>query len=454
MDFEEIILHQRQFFAAHSTKDIDFRKQQLRKLKALLQANESALYNAIYKDFAKSEFDTYATELGLIYAEIDYFIKHLRGLSKPKRIRTNIANLIGSSKIYKEPLGVCLIVGAWNYPYQLTLLPMITAMAAGNTCVVKPSDLATNSSAAIAKLINENFPPAYLHVVEADLAQTTELLKNRFDKIFFTGSTRVGKIYHQAAAQHLTPITLELGGKSPAIVTKHANLQIAAKRIVWGKFINAGQTCIAPDYVYVHEDVKEQFLQHIKEYLDSFDYKEDSAHYTRIINEKHFDRLTNLIDSSEVVYGGRTLRDKRFIAPTVLDNITWNDSIMEEEIFGPLLPVLSFKSIDDTFHEITSREKPLAAYLFSDDKSEQHAFLNNVSFGGGCINDTLMHISNKNLPFGGVGNSGMGNYHSKYGFDAFSHSKAILKRAIWGEPNLKYPPYTNNKLNWIKRLLG
>jgi len=266
MDFEEIILHQRQFFAAHSTKDIDFRKQQLRKLKALLQANESALYNAIYKDFAKSEFDTYATELGLIYAEIDYFIKHLRGLSKPKRIRTNIANLIGSSKIYKEPLGVCLIVGAWNYPYQLTLLPMITAMAAGNTCVVKPSDLATNSSAAIAKLINENFPPAYLHVVEADLAQTTELLKNRFDKIFFTGSTRVGKIYHQAAAQHLTPITLELGGKSPVIVTKHANLKVAAKRIVWGKFINAGQTCIAPDYVYVHEEVKEQFLQHIKEY--------------------------------------------------------------------------------------------------------------------------------------------------------------------------------------------
>ncbi len=454
MDFSEIISQQRQLFATHSTKDIDFRKQQLRKLKEVLKANESVLYEAIHNDFAKSEFDTYSTELSFLYAEIDFFLKHLSTLSRPKRAITNLANLWGSSRIHKEPLGVCLIVGAWNYPYQLTLLPMITAMAAGNTCIVKPSDLATNCSAALAKLINENFPKEYLHVVETDLAQTTELLKNRFDKIFFTGSTRVGKIYHQAAAQHLTPITLELGGKSPAIVTKHANLKVAAKRIVWGKFINAGQTCIAPDYIYVHEDVKEQFLLHIKECLDKFNYTEDSEHYTGIINEKHFDRLTNLIDSSKIIYGGSTIRDKRFIAPTVLDNIKWNNNIMEEEIFGPLLPVFSFKNIDEAFHEIASREKPLAAYLFSDDKSEQHTFLHNLSFGGGCINDTLMHISNKNLPFGGVGNSGMGSYHGKFGFDTFSHSKAVLKRATWGEPNVKYPPYSADKLKWIKRLLG
>lgn len=453
-NYLEPVQRQRQFFASHQSKNIAFRKQQLLKLKQVIEQNEKLLYEAINLDFGKSEFDTYATELSLVYAEINYFLKNLKSLSKPKNVRTNLANIPGSSYLHKEPLGVCLVIGVWNYPYQLTLLPMIAAMAAGNTCMVKPSELAPHCAEVICKLINDSFPKEYLFAAQLDLSQTTALLEQRFDKIFFTGSAHVAKIISAAAAKNLTPVTLELGGKSPAIVSKHANLKVAAKRIVWGKFLNAGQTCIAPDYVYVHEDVKQELLRHTKEYLNKFNYKEDSEHYTRIISEKHFDRLVGLIDGEKVIYGGDTIREKRFFEPTLLDNITWKDKIMEEEIFGPLLPILSFKNIDDAFNEIVLREKPLAAYLFSDNKHEQQTFLNNVSFGGGCINDTVMHISNKHLPFGGVGNSGIGSYHGKYGFDTFSHTKAVLKRATWGEPNIKYPPYSGSKLNWVKRLLG
>lgn len=438
----------------HSTKDIDFRKQQLRKLKEVLKANESALYEAIHNDFAKSEFDTYSTELSFLYAEIDYFLKRLSVLSQPKRTVTNLANLWGSSRILKEPLGVCLIIGVWNYPYQLTLLPMIAAMAAGNTCIIKPSELAPKSAETICKIIGENFPKEYLYAVQLDVKKTEELLEHRFDKIFFTGSARVAKIISAAAAKHLTPVTLELGGKSPAIVSQSSDIKVAAKRIVWGKFLNGGQTCIAPDYIYVQQNIKDEFLRYVKEYLDKFDYKQGSEHYTQIINERHFDRLVALIDKNKVIIGGNSNREQRFIAPTVMENITREDKVMQEEIFGPILPILTYTNYEVALQDINEQEKPLAAYLFSNDEKEKQLFLSQVSFGGGCINDTVMHVSNDRLPFGGVGNSGMGSYHGKFGFDTFSHSKSILKRATWGEPNIKYPPYSKSKLNWIKRLLS
>lgn len=454
MDFSDLVAGQREFFNSQKSKDLAFRKQQLQQLLSLLQSNEDAMYQAIHADFGKSKFDTFSTELSFIYSEINYFIKHLHRLAKPKKVITNLPNLWGKSRIYHEPYGVCLIVGAWNYPYQLTLLPAIAAMTAGNTCIIKPSDLTPSTTALLQSLINSHFTKDYLHVVDFDVEQTTRLLQERFDKIFFTGSTRVGKIYHQAAAKHLTPITLELGGKSPVFVTASANLKVAAKRIVWGKFLNAGQTCIAPDYIYVHRSVKAEFIKHLIDYIKEFKYEEGSEHYTQIITEQHFDRLCFLINPSKIIYGGRTNRDKRYIEPTVLDEVDWNDKCMQEEIFGPIMPILEYTDLAEAFDSVRAHEKPLAAYLFSDDKREHKLFNHEISFGGGCINDTLMHISNNRLPFGGVGNSGMGNYHGKFGFETFSHAKAILQRATWGEPNIKYPPYTTSKFQWLKRLLG
>jgi aldehyde dehydrogenase (NAD+) len=453
MNVPKLISQQKSFFATGQTKNTEFRKQQLKKLKNLLKVNEETLYSAIYKDFQKSRFDTFSTELSFLYSEINYFIKNLDRITKPERVLTNLPNLWGRSRIHKEPLGVCLVVGAWNYPYQLTLLPTIAAMAAGNTCIIKPSELATASTAVLKSLINSNFPEEYLHVVDLDVEHTSQLLQERFDKIFFTGSTRVGKIYHQAAAEHLTPITLELGGKSPVFVTPSANLKVAAKRIVWGKFINAGQTCIAPDYIYVHRSVKQEFTKHLIDYIKEFNYEEGSEHYTQIITENHFDRLCFLIEPSKIIHGGRTNRVQRYIEPTILNDVDWNDKCMHEEIFGPILPIMGYTDLNNAFRQVREHEKPLAAYLFSNDGKEQKLFKNDISFGGGCINDTLMHISNSRLPFGGVGHSGMGNYHGKFGFEAFSHSKAILNRATWGEPNVKYPPYSESKFNWLKRLM-
>jgi aldehyde dehydrogenase (NAD+) len=454
MDFSALVEGQRLFFNSQKSKDLTFRKQQLQRLKSVLQSHEEELYKAIHADFGKSKFETFATEISFIYSEINYFIKNLHRLAKPEKVLTNLPNLWGKSRVHKEPLGVCLIVGAWNYPYQLTLLPAIAAMAAGNTCIIKPSELAPASTTALISLINSNFPKDYLHVVDLDVENTTRLLQERFDKIFFTGSTRVGKIYYQAAAEHLTPVTLELGGKSPVFVTPSANLKVAARRIAWGKFINAGQTCIAPDYVYVHRSIKQEFSKHLIDYIKEFNYEEGSEHYTQIITEQHFDRLCFLIHPSKIIHGGRTDREKRYIEPTILDNVEWSDKCMQEEIFGPILPVMEYDDLNNTFLKVRQHEKPLAAYLFSNDRAEQELFKNDISFGGGCINDTLMHISNARLPFGGVGHSGMGNYHGKYGFETFSHSKAILDRATWGEPNVKYPPYSDSKFKWLKRLMG
>lgn len=451
--FEQIFQYQRDFFKAGKTLDFDFRKEQLKKLENVLRDNEKSLYDAIYKDFKKSEFETFTTELSFIYSEINFYIKNLKRLSKPKKVSTNLVNLPGSSYIYKDPYGNCLVIGAWNYPYQLSLLPLVSAIAAGNVCILKPSEVAENTSKIMAKLINENFPENYIYVAEGGTDETTELLKLNFDKIFFTGSPKVGKIVYEAAAKNLMPVTLELGGKSPLIISENSDLEVAAKRTVWGKFLNAGQTCIAPDFVLIHKDVKTEFLKYLKKYLDEFDYKENSDHYTTIINSKNYQRLEKLINNEKVIYGNHKNPITNYLSPTVLDHVSWDDDVMQEEIFGPILPILSFDNFQQTIDDLNSLEKPLSAYLFSDDDDEIDYFLNNFSFGGGCINDVLMHIGNDNLPFGGVGNSGIGNYHGQFGFDAFVHQKAVLKRKTWGEPNLKYPPYDDNKKALMKRFI-
>ena len=453
MNYADILQQQKTFFNTHATKDLDFRKAQLQKLKKVVKSNEKLLYDAIYQDFGKSEFETFGTEISFVYKDIDYYLKNLKSFAKPKNVLTNIVNQMGSSKIVFEPLGNCLVIGAWNYPYQLTLTPVIAAIAAGNTCMIKPSELPENTMKAMAKLINENFDPQFLYVVEGGVEETTAILKLRFDKIFFTGSPRVGKIVYKAAAEHLTPVTLELGGKSPAFVTEKADLNIAARRIVWGKFINAGQTCVAPDYLYVAENIKAKFLKVLIEEIKKRNYTDNVDHYCKIINERNFDRLEKMIDREKMVFGGETIREKRYISPTVLDHVTWDDAVMQEEIFGPILPILTYKNLETAMQTVVEGEKPLSAYLFSNDAKEQELFTEKLSFGGGCINDTLMHLSNDRLPFGGVGNSGIGHYHGKFGFIAFSHQKAILKKSNYLEPELKYPPYSDAKLNILKKLL-
>jgi len=453
MDLFSIFQSQQEFFRSQKTKSLTFRKEALLKLKDILKANESRLYRAIYKDFSKSEFDTYSTELSILYNEIDFFVKNLKKLARPKRVKTNLVNLPGRSYIYPEPLGCTLVIGAWNYPYQLTLLPVVCAVASGNTCLIKPSELPENTMKLMAELINSNFQPEHLFVVEGGVEETTEILKYPYDKIFFTGSPKVGRIVYEAAAKNLTPVTLELGGKSPVIVTESANLEVAAKRIVWGKFLNAGQTCIAPDYLLVERSVKADLLKLIKERLVFSNYEQGSEHYVSIVNKRNFERVHKLIDHSKVFYGGSSNAEALYIEPTVLDNVEWDDAVMQEEIFGPVLPVLEFDDFPEILQKVIRFEKALSAYLFTRNKQEKDQFLSELSFGGGCINDTIMHVTNDKQPFGGVGNSGIGSYHGEYGFACFSHQKSITERANWGEPDLKYPPYSENKAKWIKRLV-
>lgn len=453
MNVNQLLQNQRDFFKSQQPKNIDFRIEQLKRLKRSILENEQGLYEAMRSDFGKSEFDTFTTEISLVIKDIDYFVKNIKKLAKPRLEKTNITNLIGKSRIYPEPLGCVLVIGAWNYPFQLALSPLVAAVAAGNCVLLKPSEMTEKTTEKITKVIKEALLPTHCHVVTGGVEETTALLQLRFDKIFFTGSTNVGKIVYEAAAKHLTPVTLELGGKSPAIVSKHAKLEIAARRIVWGKFLNAGQTCIAPDYVLVDRDVKDDLMAHLKAYIEQFDYRKDVPQYTQIINNKNFKRLVALIDREKVVWGGEYEEQTRHITPTIVDNVTWEDTIMEEEIFGPILPIITYDDLEKTLALLLDKEKPLAAYLFSENSEEKDRFISTLSFGGGCINDVVMHVANQYLPFGGVGHSGMGRYHGKYGFAAFSHEKPILQKATWWEPMVKYPPYSESKLKWIKKLL-
>lgn len=453
----KIIETQHRFFQEGNTRPLSFRLEQLGRLKKVLKEHEDAFLDAIYRDFRKPPFESFATEVGLLYSEIDHCRRNLKKWMRPQRVWGSLINFPSRSYIHSQPYGVSLVIGAWNYPLQLSLSPVLGSMAAGNCTVIKPSEISGHTSQLLAQVINENFNDGYLKVVEGDADTTQALLDQPLDYIFFTGSTRVGKIIMRAAAEQLTPVTLELGGKSPAIIGENADIKVAARRTAWGKYLNAGQTCVAPDYVYVHRKVKEEFQNLLVEEirrLYSANPKE-SSDYARIIHSGHFKRLIEFLDNGNTLTGGKadTDAEELYIAPTVLNNISWDDPIMQEEIFGPILPILEFDDIDSIIEEIRNRPTPLALYLFSNSRKSQQKVINAIPFGGGCINDVVAHLGNHNLPFGGQGNSGIGNYHGKASFDTFSHKKSIMKKPTWFDIPLRYPPY-KGKLKWLKKFFN
>ncbi len=447
-EIKELIDRQRKYFERGITLDINFRINMLKVLKSAIIENEKLILKALKEDLNKSDFEGYETEIGIILDEIGYIIKNLRYWTKPKRVKTPITQFISKSYIYSEPYGVTLIIAPWNYPFQLVMAPLIGSISAGNCSIIKPSEYSPNTSKIISKIISDNFEEEFIAVVEGGIEVNKALLEEKFDYIFFTGSVNIGKIVMEAASKHLTPITLELGGKSPCIVDEDADVELAAKRIVWGKFLNAGQTCVAPDYLYLHKNIKDDFIKNaikfIKEFFGENPLK--SEDYPRIVNIKHFNRLKNLLKDGDVLCGGDFNEEKLYIAPTIIDNITWEDSIMQEEIFGPILPILMFEKLDEVIKIVNIHPKPLALYYFSNNKEKQGRVIREISFGGGCINDTIVHLATPYLPFGGVGNSGMGNYHGKASFDTFSHKKSVLKKSNLIDISLRYPPY-KNKIN-------
>src|SRR6266851_2291661 len=449
-----LVTLQRNFFNSNATKPIEFRIAQLQKLKTVLESNEDRLQEAIYKDYGKRIFDTFLTELFVVYDELKTAIRDLQEWAQIKHVNTNRLYAPAKSYIIPEPLGVSLIIGPWNYPYQLSLGPVVAAIAAGCTVVLKPSELTVNSSALVAKLITDNFDREYFAVVEGAIPETTALLAERFDMIFFTGSVPVGKIVYQAAAKNLTPVVLELGGKSPVIVTPDADLEVTAKRLVWAKFLNSGQTCIAPDYVCVHKSIEQPFLDKVVQEIKNCDYTLGNGNYVNIVNERNTARVAALIDPAKVHLGGGYDITNRFVEPTVMTNVTWDDKVMQEEIFGPILPVMVYEDLNEVIMRIKERPKPLSLYLFTRDEKIKDKVLNEVSFGGGCINDAVMHISNGALPFGGVGDSGIGSYHGEPGFKAFSHYKSVLDKELTPDPDVKYSPHTAEKLNLLKSVVA
>lgn len=452
LEIKKLVEKQKKFFASGLTKDINVRRDKLKNLHEAILRNEELIMDALLKDLNKSEYESYMTEVGIILADISHTLKHLKKWSKRKRVRTSITQAPGKSYIYYEPFGVSLIIAPWNYPFHLALSPLIGALAAGNTVILKPSNYSLNTSKIIKKIIEEVFGEEYVAVVEGGREENTFLLDQRFDYMFFTGSVAVGKVVMKAAAKNLTPVTLELGGKSPCIVEKSADLKVAAKRIIWGKLVNAGQTCIAPDYVLADSQIKDELLQLMKEEIIGF-YGTNPLccdYYPKIISAKHYKRLMDLTVGEDIYYGNET--DGIKIAPTIINNVSWDALIMQEEIFGPLLPVIEYNNIFDALEEIRAREKPLALYLFTKSKEIEKKVLRDVSFGGGCINDTVLHFSSKSMPFGGVGNSGMGNYHGKYTFRTFSHEKSILKKGSLIDIPLRYPPF-NKKTSFLKKIL-
>lgn len=434
--------------------NIDYRKETLIKLLNNLIIHEEEIVAALYKDFKKPAFESVITETNYVITELKHTIKNMKSWSKRTRVLPSILNFPSRDYIYKEPYGKILIIAPWNYPYQLALCPLVSAVAAGNQVVIKPSELTPNTSAIIAKIIRLTFQVDHVEVVEGGVDVSQNLLAQRWDYIFFTGSIAVGKIIAKAAAEHLTPTTLELGGKSPCIVDETANLKLTAKRIVWGKFLNAGQTCVAPDYILVHRDVKSQFIDFLKQEITLAygDNPETSNDFARIINTKNWERVTSLIEPSKVIFGGQTTADSLYVAPTLIDESDLDSTIMQEEIFGPILPILTYTNKADIQIIFSKYEKPLALYVFTDNNSFANEIIQKYSFGGGCINDTVIHLSNSRLPFGGVGHSGSGAYHGKFSFDTFSHKKSMIKKATWLDLPLRYAPY-NGKLALVKKLL-
>ena len=434
--------------------DIKYRKESLKKLLHVITQNEEAIITALYNDFKKPAFEAVLTETNYVIGDLKETIKNINSWAKPKKVWSSLLNFPSSDYIYSEPYGNVLILAPWNYPFQLALCPLVAAVAAGNKVTLKPSELTPHTSAIIAKIISETFPVKDVVVVTGDATIAADLLKKRWDYIFFTGSVGVGKIVAKAAAENLTPVTLELGGKSPCIVDETANLELSARRIVWGKIINAGQTCVAPDYILVHHKMKDTFVKFLIQEIEKAlgPNPEESADYARIINLKNWQRQLSLLENQKILYGGQSTQDSLYLAPTLLDEPKMDSLVMKEEIFGPILPILSYQSEEEIDAIISSFDKPLALYLFSQNNTFIDKVLQKYSFGGGCINDTVIHLVNNNLPFGGVGNSGMGAYHGKLSFDIFSHKKSIVKRGTWLDLPLRYAPY-GDKLKTIRKLL-
>ncbi|MEO1179873.1 MAG: aldehyde dehydrogenase [Cyanobacteria bacterium J06636_28] len=449
----EALEQQRLFFASDQTKPLDFRLAQLAKLKQAIIDRQADIVAAAKADLGRPEFEAYF-EIATL-SEINLAIKKLKTWMKPKRVKSTLENFPSSAWIQPDPLGVVLIIGPWNYPFQLMVSPLVGAIAAGNCAMLKPSEHAPHTANIVADLIANTFDPSYITVFEGDASISQQLLAEKFDHIFFTGGTAIGRIVMAAAAKHLTPVTLELGGKSPCIIDANVNLDHAARRIAWGKFINAGQTCIAPDYVLIDRTIKADFLTKLTAAIHDFfgDDPSQSADLSRIINQRQFERLTSLLDSGTVLIGGETDASTRYIAPTVLDNITWDSSVMQDEIFGPILPILTYDRFDQALSQINARPKPLALYLFSRDKTKQQRVLTETSSGGVCLNDTVLHIGVPDLPFGGVGQSGIGSYHGKASFETFSHYKSVLKKTFWFDLDWRYAPYKPSKLAQIKKLV-
>jgi aldehyde dehydrogenase (NAD+) len=447
----------RQYFNSGITRPVSFRKEQLKKLKNAILKYEQEIYDALYADLKKSPEESWVTEIGLVIAEINNALKHIHGWAQPERVPTNLVNLPSVSKIIKEPLGVVLIIAPWNYPFHLLVNPLIGAIAAGNCTVLKPSEFAPATDSIVKRIIEETFPKEYILYVQGDGQKVIpELINNfNFDHIFYTGSTVVGKIIYKMAAEKLTPVTLELGGKSPCIVESDADIRIAGKRIAVTKFNNAGQMCVAPDYVLVHASKKDELVASIKTALQKFygEKPEEAYGYGKIINEKQFNRIKAYLSQGHILYGGRSDKDKLFIEPTIIDNVSMQDPVMKDEIFGPVLPVLTFDTKEEAKQIIDQNPNPLAFYIFTSNSKKEKDWLESVPFGGGCVNNASWHLTNHHLPFGGRGFSGTGSYHGKASFETFSHKKAVMKTPTWFDPAIKYPPFKGRlKLfKWVIR---
>jgi aldehyde dehydrogenase (NAD+) len=453
IDIETLLPIQRRFFATGQTRNLQFRLTQLSKLQTGIIAQQEQIVAAVHADLGKAPFEAYF-EIAVL-RDIQLAIKQLKNWVKPRKMSTEIEVFPATAWIEPQPLGVALIIGAWNYPFNLIISPLVGAIAAGNCAILKPSENASHTATVLVDLIRSIFDPSYVAVIIGDAQVSQQLLRSKFDHIFFTGSTKVARMVMAAAAQHLTPVTLELGGKSPCIVDRSARLDIAAKRIAWGKFINAGQTCLAPDYLLVDRHIKSKFMDCLIQAIQEL-YGEDPAKnpdFGRIVNQQQFDRLTALLTSGKVVLGGQSNGNERYIAPTILDEVGWDDLVMGEEIFGPILPVLTYDQLDEVIQKVVDRPKPLALYIFAQDAAVQSQILSATSSGGVCINDTVMQWAMPNLPFGGVGNSGIGNYHGRASFDTFSHYRSVLKRSMLLDLQWRYAPYTAAGLRQIKKIV-
>lgn len=452
---EQVLAAQKAFFKTGQTKDIAWRKEQLKKLKAAIEKHEAKLSEAMAADLGKGPFEAFTHEIGLTLIELKHAIQHIKSWARPKRKQLSMNSFPSSGKIYYEPYGRALVISPWNYPFMLAMAPVVGALAAGNTVILKPSEITVHTSAAMKALIAETFDEQYCTVLEGGVATNQALLQHKLDYIFYTGGTRVGQIIYEAAAKHLTPVTLELGGKSPCIIDKHAKLSLAARRTVWGKFLNTGQTCVAPDYVLVHEEVRDALVAKLKEEIarQLGEQPLEGPDYGKMVNQKHFERLASYLDNGTLVHGGKTKPETRQLEPSILIDVPADAPVLTEEIFGPVLPILTYKNLDEAIAFVNERPRPLALYIFSQKSNVSDRVIRETSAGGGCVNDVVLHLAESALPFGGVGYSGIGAYHGEHSFKTFSHERGVLHAGTWLDLPLRYPPYAG-KLKWIKRLMS